>query len=190
MSNAISCSEKTKLKMAEALKRLVPVIPFEKITVSDITNECGIHRQTFYYHFQDKYELLDWLLYNELLSPFIDGFNLDNMYDKIFNAFLTIYNEKEFYQYALRVDGGYFSKYVSRIAAEQFGEIVTKLGNDNGIPCQESEGLFLSEFIGFGITGVVVDWVRKGFIETPEQLKQRIICIVESCEKLIIQRND
>lgn len=190
MANSISCSEKTKIKMGEALKRLISNYPFEKITVSDITNECGIHRQTFYYHFQDKYELLDWLLYSKLVEPFIDGFNFDNMYDKLYNALQTIYDDKDFYQCALKVDTGYFSKYVSQIATEQFSIILSKLGDENGVPCNAGDDVYLSEFIGYGISGVIMAWINNGFVESPEQLKSHVVCIVESCKKLIIKRMD
>lgn len=188
MSNGISCSEKTKIKMGEALKRLIASNPFEKITVSDITNECGIHRQTFYYHFQDKYELLDWLLYNELIHPFVDDFNFDNMYDKFYNTFLTIYKEKEFYQSALKVDRGNFSNFVSKVSSEQFSDIITKLGNENGFPCLSSDPLYIAEFIGFGISGIIMEWVRRGFVETPEEIREHVIFIVNSCKKLIVKR--
>ena len=43
-----------------ALKDIMRQTPFEKITVSDITNRCQLNRQTFYYHFQDIYDLVEW----------------------------------------------------------------------------------------------------------------------------------
>ncbi len=36
-----------------------------KITVKEIVNRCGVNRQTFYYHFRDIYDLLDWMFINE-----------------------------------------------------------------------------------------------------------------------------
>ena len=34
--------------------------PLSKITISDITEDCGINRMTFYYHFKDIYDLVEW----------------------------------------------------------------------------------------------------------------------------------
>ena len=82
MKEHLSCSEITKRKIAFALKELMETIPFEKITISDISQKSGIHRQTFYYHFQDRYELLDWLLNMELVSNFIEDFSYENIEDK------------------------------------------------------------------------------------------------------------
>jgi len=50
----------TKRAMGNALKKLMETKPLQTITVSDITNDCGYHRQTFYYHFADIDELLKW----------------------------------------------------------------------------------------------------------------------------------
>ena len=58
-SNPAAPSE-TKLQMAEALKRLIKDRPFAKITVQDIVAECNINRNTFYYHFENNYDLLSF----------------------------------------------------------------------------------------------------------------------------------
>ena len=55
-------STRTKQRMAEALESLLEQKPLEKITVSDVTNECKINRQTFYYHFHDIYDLTRYLI--------------------------------------------------------------------------------------------------------------------------------
>lgn len=188
MSKTTSCSEKTKIKMAMALRTLIIKGEFEKITVSDITDECGIHRQTFYYHFQDKYELLDWLLYRELLEPFIDGFDFENMYDRLYNVISKIYSDQEFYRNAFAVDTGYLNHYVSEIAVTQFADILSRIGTENGFNSNDKENHILAEFIGCGITGTVFEWVRKGCRETPEELKENVTFIIKSCKELIINK--
>ena len=48
----------TKQAIADVFKEIMDKKSFDKITISDITGKCGLNRQTFYYHFQDKYDLL------------------------------------------------------------------------------------------------------------------------------------
>lgn len=55
----------TKKALAAALKELMTKKPLSKITVSDIISVCGVNRKTFYYHFQDIYDLLKWILEQE-----------------------------------------------------------------------------------------------------------------------------
>ena len=49
----------TKKAIMEAFLRLVGKKSLDKITVRDIVDECGINRNTFYYHFQDMYAVLE-----------------------------------------------------------------------------------------------------------------------------------
>lgn len=50
----------TKQALEHALKNLLLKKPFHKITINDITEECGVSRMTFYYHFKDIYDLVEW----------------------------------------------------------------------------------------------------------------------------------
>ena len=52
-------SQLTKRALEESLKRLLLTKPLNKITIADITSDCGISRMTFYYHFQDIYDLVE-----------------------------------------------------------------------------------------------------------------------------------
>ena len=51
--------------LAESLKELTIKQPIEKITIKEITDKAGVIRPTFYNHFQDKYELLEWIIRTE-----------------------------------------------------------------------------------------------------------------------------
>lgn len=64
--NAVS--EQTKQQLAAALKTLMAQKPIDKITISDLTGLCKIRRQSFYYHFEDIYDLLRWMLQNEAVA--------------------------------------------------------------------------------------------------------------------------
>ena len=56
-----------KVLLAEALKEKMCHKPLDKITVREITEECGVNRQTFYYHFEDIYDLLKWVYQQEII---------------------------------------------------------------------------------------------------------------------------
>ena len=58
-------AQMTKLALAQSLKQLMAEHTLNKITVKEIVNRCGVNRQTFYYHFRDIYDLLDWMFINE-----------------------------------------------------------------------------------------------------------------------------
>ena len=53
-------SQMTKRALEASLKELLRHKPLDKITVSDLTDHCGVNRMTFYYHFKDIYDLVEW----------------------------------------------------------------------------------------------------------------------------------
>ena len=50
----------TKLALEAALKKELLMKPLDKITINDLTEDCGISRMAFYYHFKDIYDLVEW----------------------------------------------------------------------------------------------------------------------------------
>ena len=53
-------SDITKRALEASLKKMLLKKPVTKITISDITEDCGVNRATFYYHFKDIYDLIEW----------------------------------------------------------------------------------------------------------------------------------
>lgn len=185
----LSCSEQTKRKIGNALKELMETIPFEKITVSDITDKCEIHRQTFYYHFQDRYELLDWLLYNELVVDFVTEFNVTTMYKRFYTIFETMLNDKKFYQAALKINMNDMSKYISTVSIEQFTKVIGEIGARNGIEPDTVDDKMIAEFFGYGLSGVVLNWAARGMKESPKEMTDKIEKFVDACKQLITDGN-
>ena len=58
----------TKKALAASLKGFMERKPLSKITVSEIITDCGVNRKTFYYHFNDIYDLLKWILEEEAIE--------------------------------------------------------------------------------------------------------------------------
>ena len=54
-------SNSTKSALADAMKKLMVRKSFAKISISDLCEECGLNRKSFYYHFKDKYDLVNWI---------------------------------------------------------------------------------------------------------------------------------
>ncbi|MBQ1544859.1 MAG: TetR family transcriptional regulator, partial [Clostridia bacterium] len=65
-------SQTTERAIAAALKKLLQQKTLNKITISDLANECGINRMTFYYHFKDIYDLIEWMT-NERAEKALEG---------------------------------------------------------------------------------------------------------------------
>ena len=125
----MSDSQITKLALAQSMKKLMEKRPMKKISVSDIVKECNLNRQTFYYHFKDKYDLVNWIFYTELIV-YIKDTPMEKLQvlEKICEYF---YENKEFYKNAFEERGqNSFSEYftetmhnIMKIQLEKFSRI-------------------------------------------------------------------
>lgn len=91
--------------LADSLKELVTMKPVEKITIKEITDRAGVIRPTFYNHFQDKYELLEWIIHNDLLDatrPLIENGLINQA---MLLVFTSMEHQKEFFSHLSRMDG-------------------------------------------------------------------------------------
>ena len=97
--------ELTKELIASSMKELMLHQPFEKITIRMITEHAGVIRPTFYYHFQDKYEVLEWIVRHDLVISARMLMDRGLVDEAIHVVFTDIGNDREFYRRAFLVIG-------------------------------------------------------------------------------------
>lgn len=68
----------TKIELANAFKELSKIKPMKKISITDLITYCNINRNTFYYHFEDIYDLTNWI-FNEEVKTIIEDFDKNNL---------------------------------------------------------------------------------------------------------------
>lgn len=176
----------TKKAIAESLKVLCKVKNIEKISILDITKSCGLNRQTFYYHFQDKYELLNWIYYNELFIKVIEGISLENWSDRIHNMLEIMKENKSFYISTIKSSDEYFKEYLFNITIGLFKDAIEKLDEDKKL--NEDNKRFISEFYSFGICGVILSWVKSGMNEPTKSVADHLKQLALNTEKLGYER--
>ena len=96
--------EKTKYRLARAMKECMKVTSVENITVKQITEKCGLTRQTFYRNFQDKYDLINWYFDKLLAKSFEHMGQGRTVYDALVKKFTYIQEEQTFFAAAFRYD--------------------------------------------------------------------------------------
>lgn len=84
---------KTEYRLAECLRNLMSTTPLDTISVTTLTKNCKINRQTFYYHFHDIYDLLTLVYLNEKIKGIEETTNVKEMVKVIFEY----YNENKFF---------------------------------------------------------------------------------------------
>ena len=159
--------------LAESLKSLAISKPIEKITIKEITDKAGVIRPTFYNHFQDKYELLEWITVNELFSP-VEPFLTNGMLKEGVTFILTtMVKEKDFYKRAIQLEG-----------QNSFNEIFTRCVQNAVIKYIDVESLskvasypwlkedLVAEFLAHSISWVTIEWVKRGMTVPVDELTE------------------
>lgn len=172
----------TKKALAQSLKELGASKILDKITVADITEHCGVNRQTFYYHFDDKYELLNWIYTQDLFIPLTRDLTFENWGDKLVQLFQYMKQQKSFFMNTIKSSNNFFAEYTNKIFAELFKKAIVELNMYSHL--NEKEQDIYARFFAYGLTGVVVDWAMKGMKEDADQLTDLLQHMIFHTEEL------
>ncbi|MBQ8403554.1 MAG: TetR/AcrR family transcriptional regulator C-terminal domain-containing protein [Clostridia bacterium] len=92
----------TKKALAASLKKLMEKEPFLKISVGDICEKCNMSRKSFYYHFSDKYELVNWIFDTEF-KEFVCVSEINGIYG-LKTLTYYFYENRNFYRKAFAIE--------------------------------------------------------------------------------------
>ncbi|MCD7761352.1 MAG: dihydroxyacetone kinase transcriptional activator DhaS [Clostridiales bacterium] len=100
----MSDSNITKRALAAALKQLMEEEPFAKISVGEICERCQLNRKSFYYHFQDKYDLVNWIFDTEFIAAASQR-DYHHNWEVFHDLADYFYENRRFYRKALQIKG-------------------------------------------------------------------------------------
>ena len=165
-------SDLTKQALIASFKKLLETEPFDKITISDITNDCGLSRQTFYYHFRDIFDMIRWIYNSESLNEIGGRGGYGTWQDKIRELFDYTLNNKSL------ILGTFNSKcrsdlvgYYMDISIRKISDIV-EMKSDGDIA--EKDKKFIASVYAYAFVGIMVDWISDGMKESSEEMVDRV----------------
>lgn len=184
-------SQTTEEVLAAGMKHLITVMPFEKITVKAIADEAHVKRPTFYNHFKDKYDIVEYILKQELIEPARTLMACDMLGEAIRLILVTMKKEKKFYMHVARIDEDVIFR---RIVRELFKELLLDVmrermaDEDNGNPMLTMDNI--AEYYAYGISFGISKWIQKGMkMEVDEVLEALKVLLSESLTDMIYHRN-
>ena len=174
----MSESQITKKALALSIKKLMETIPLAKISIREIVDNCGINRQTFYYHFKDKFDLVDWIYYTEAIENLADCKNLAHWTDGMYKTLVYFMNNKSFYINALNTPAqNAFDGYLF----EKTYDLIMGVVNDisSGIKVSDIDKNFIADFYTHAFVGITVQWIKSGMKESPKEMVGKLNDVVE-----------
>ncbi|MGN1385035.1 MAG: TetR/AcrR family transcriptional regulator [Bacillus sp. (in: firmicutes)] len=174
----------TKLKIKNAFVELVNEKGMESLTISDIARKAKINRGTFYLHYVDKIDLLEQLETDVLLDlevifeKYDKGIAEDPIeiipYEAILEALKYVRNDFAFVSALMNIGGN--SKTTERLKQLIRETIQKQISRSENLSFQMGNlpPDYAQEILLSGILSIILLWIRKGAVETPEEIAAMI----------------
>ena len=152
-------SNQTKQLLAQSLQELMATAPLEKISVNDIVDHANVGRNTFYYHFEDKYDLVNWY-FQSGITRFLVELSAYSSWNALLAALETYFLEnKVFYCNALAYNGqNSLQQYMFDYLRSIFEQNARELNPD----ASAEETRKIGQFFAGAMMGILIPWVLSG----------------------------
>lgn len=170
----------TKRALAASLKELLQEEPFSKISVANICEKCNMNRKSFYYHFKDKYDLVNWI-YDTEFFEIAKKKNYTTEWEAMEDICRYFYQNRNFYQKVLMIEGqnsftGYFRELLLPVISEYLKNIFYEEENWN----------FYVDFFADAFILAIERWLQeKDCIPADKFILLAKSCIWHTAEKVV-----
>ena len=178
----------TKDAIKKSFLKLLNSKPIDKITVKEIVEDCGINRNSFYYHFDDIPSLMEEI-FNDQADEFVShSFSPDNLYDSIMEAItFSLENKTAILHVFNSPNRQFYDRYLNRVARRTVTEFFDNFTKDSKRISEEDREAVVMYYKSL-LIGFVFDWVSDG-AQYDLSLKVKRICeIFEGTIELALER--
>lgn len=172
MENDRRINEKTRYRLAHALKECMTNTSLDNVTVTQITDTCKVTRQTFYRNFRDKYDLINWYFDKLLLESFAQMGDGNTIYEGLTKKFSFILQEQIFFAGAFRSDDkNSLKEHDFELILQFYADLIReKTGRK-----PSDEILFQLELYCRGSIYMTVEWVLSEKKESPSEMARLLV---------------
>lgn len=170
-------SQVTKRALEASLKKLLLKKPLDKIKINDITEDCGINRMTFYYHFKDIYDLIEWACVEDAEK----ALNGNRTYDTWQQGFLQIFElVLENKPFIVNVFNSISREHVEQYLYKLTYELLISVVNEKsaGMQIRDGDKDFIANFYKFAFVGLMLDWIKNGMKDEPQEIIEKLDVLI------------
>ena len=173
--------DKKKSMIAESFRELMEYKPFHKITISDIANGCNISRMTFYYHFEDIYDLLRWTVESDVHAS-LKSFSEEKRWQKGLSLFLD--NLKEQKQILLNAVHSLGRNEIANLFDKEIESLILMYirAGINNRPIADEDLTFITRFYKYAFEGMIFDWIDNEMKEDAAVLERNLEILMNNID--------
>ena len=180
-------SQVTKRALEQSLKNLLLKKPLTKITVGDITDDCGINRMTFYYHFKDIYDLVEWSCLEDAKQALEEKKTYDTWQQGLLQIFKAVQENKPF---ILNVYHCVHREQVEKYLQPLVDQLLLNVINEEaaGITVRDEDKQFIAQVYSYMFIGLMLDWIKNDMREDPQQIVERLSKLIKGSVSMALSR--
>lgn len=180
-------SQITKKAIEASLKNLLLKKPFDKITINDIAEDCGISRMTFYYHFKDVYDLVEWACEEDVKKILEDKDDYKTWTQGFLNLFEEVLKNKPFILNVYRSVGReQVENYLYKIVYDLLLNVIEEKAQ--GMTVRDEDKEFVADFYKYAFVGLMLDWVKNGMKEDPHKIVKKVEFLLSGSLSVSLER--
>jgi len=169
---------RTKEALADSLEKLLNARTLDKITVKDVVEDAGVNRQTFYYHFRDIYDLIQWIFEQKTTEVLNQAEEAADLHASFIRIILAIREERDLILNTFRSMGrDYLENYMFSTV-----ERLLRPALENDPLCaqvDQADRDFVLRFYCNALVGVLEDWMRQGMRGEAEPLAGQLCRVMD-----------
>ena len=171
-------SEITKKALENSLKNLLLKKPLTKITINDIAEDCGINRMTFYYHFKDIYDLVEWSCFEDARRALEEKKTHDTWQEGFLNIFAEVLKNKPFIMNVYNcVDREHVENYLKPLTDNLImGVINEQLKN---MIVRDEDKKMIARVYSYVFIGIMLDWIKEDMQADPKVIVDRLSLLIK-----------
>lgn len=171
-------SDHTKAALAESLKKVLERKPLDKITITDLTNDCGVNRQTFYYHFRDIYDLIEWMYLTKAQEAIGPNKTYNTWQEGMLDMCSIMLKSRSF---VLKTYHSRVKEYLVPLLLHLSYDLLIGVVNEvaKGYRIAEEDKKFIADFYKYGYAGLITTWVDEGMEEDPHVIVDKLEYLVK-----------
>ena len=171
-------SQVTKRALEQSLKNLLLKKPLTKITINDIAEDCGINRMTFYYHFKDIYDLVEWACLEDARKALEENKTYETWQQGFVQLFEAVLENKPFVMNVYRcVHREQVEKYLKPLVDNLLLGVINE--EAAGMTVRDEDKAFIAQVYSYMFVGLMLDWIRDDMRADPEELVNRLALVLK-----------
>ena len=170
-------SQVTKRALEQSLKNLLLKKPLTKITINDIAEDCGINRMTFYYHFKDIYDLVEWACLEDARKAIEEKKTYETWQQGFLQIFEAVRENKPFVMNVYRcVHREQVETYLKPLVDNLLMGVIEE--EAKGISVRQEDKEFIAQIYGYIFIGLMLDWIKDDMRQDPEEIVGRLAKLI------------